>query len=172
MVQERSGIVTFRGESVTLLGPELKLGDQAPDFQCLSIDMQAVSLASTAGKVRLFSVVSSLDSSLCDQQTRRFNQIAGELPLDIVVIAVSTDLPFTQARWCAVAEVANILTYSDHREASFGLAYGVLIKELRLLARSVFVVDQTGVIRHIQIMPDVTSLPSFESALKAVREAT
>jgi len=170
MVRERAGVFAFRGKPVALVGRELKVGDPAPDFHCLSVDMEPVSLHSTAGKVRLFSVVSSLDSSLCDQQTRRFNQIAADLPVEVAVIAVSLDLPFTQARWCAVAEVVNLITYSDHRDASFGKAYGVLIEEWRLLARSVFVVDRQDVIRHAQIVPDFASLPNFEPVLKVVRE--
>jgi len=171
MVQQRSGIVTFQGRPVTLLGPELKAGDSAPDFECLSVDMKSMSLASTAGKVRVFSAVGSLDSSLCDQQTRRFDQLAAELPSDVAVITVSSDLPFTQARWSVVADASAIVTYSDYRGASFGLAYGVLIKEWRLLARSVFVVDGSDVIRHVQIVPDMSSLPNFDAVLRAVSEA-
>ena len=167
---ERTGVVTFRGEPVTLLGPELKVGDKAPDFQCVTCDLEPATLGSTAGRVRLFSVVTSLDTSVCDQQARRFDREAVELPPTVAVIAVSTDPPFTQARWCALAEARRLVTYSDHRETSFGLAYGVLIKELRFLARSIFVVDRADVVRYVEIVPEVSSLPDFTAALEAVRE--
>jgi thiol peroxidase len=171
MAKARSGVVTFHGKPVSLLGPKIKVGDRAPDFQCVGVDLEPVSLASTAGRVRLFSVVCSLDSSLCDQQTRRLVRIASEFPPSVVSIAVSSDLPFTQARWFTLADASHIQMYSDHRDASFGLAYGVLIKELRLLTRSVVVVDRSDVVRYIQIVPDVATLPNFEPVLRAVCEA-
>lgn len=169
MAQERTGVITFKGQPMTLVGPELKVGQKAPDFKALSTDLAEVSLASSAGKVRLISVVPSLDTGVCDKQTRRFNEEATKYP-SVNVLTVSMDLPFAQKRWCGAAGVERVETLSDHREASFGLAYGLLIKELRLLARAVLVVDAEDTIRYIEIVPEVGTEPNYEAALEALKE--
>ncbi len=171
MAQERTGIVTFRGQPVTLLGPELKTGQKAPDFRVLANDLSEVTLADSAGKVRLISVVPSLDTGVCDRQTRRFNEEATKFP-EVEVLTISMDLPFAQARWCGAAGVERVKTLSDHREASFGLAYGLLIKELRLLTRAVVIVDQDDVVRYVQIVPEVGTDPDYEAALAALAQVT
>lgn len=168
MSQERTGIITFQGNPLTLLGPELKVGDQAPDFALVNTDLTPVTLSDTAGKVRIISVVPSVDTPVCDQQTRKFNELATSLA-NTEVITVSLDLPFAFARWCAGAGVDKLKTLSDYRGAKFGEAYGVLIKELFLDTRAVFVIDGAGVIRYIEIVPEVTSLPNFDKAIEAAK---
>lgn len=167
MAQERKGVATFKSNPLTLLGPELKPGDKAPEFSALANDLSPVTLAGSKGKVRLISVVPSLDTPVCDQQTRRFNEEASKLPEGLEILTVSMDLPFAQKRFCGTAGIDRVKAVSDHRDASFGLAYGVLIKELRLLARSVFVVDETDTIRYVQIVKEVTTHPDYDAALKA-----
>ena len=141
-MEERKGVLTANGEPLTLVGKELEVGEAAPDFTVLNNDLSAVNLSSFRGKVCIVSAVTSLDTSVCDLETRRFNQEAGKLGTDIAILTISMDLPFAQKRWCGAAGVDKVITLSDHRDASFGMAYGVLIKELRLLARAVFVVDK------------------------------
>ena len=138
---ERPGDVTFKGAPLTAIGDKLSAGDAAPDFKLLANDLSEVTLGDSASKVRLISVVPSLDTPICDQQTRKFNEAVGALGDKVAAYTISTDLPFAQARWCGSAGVENMKTLSDHRDTSFGDAYGVHIKELRLLERSVFVVD-------------------------------
>ena len=166
---ERSGEVTMKGNPLTLVGPALKIGDKAPDFVVLNNDLAPVSLSAYSGKVCILCSVPSLDTPVCDLETRRFNQEAGNLGQDVVVLTISMDLPFAQKRWCGAAGVDKVITLSDHRDASFGTAYGVLIKELRLLARSVFVVDKEGTIRYIQHVKELTQEPDYEAVLKAVK---
>ena len=161
--------VTMKGKPLTLLGRELKVGDSAPDFEVVANDMSAVKLSSYQGKVCIITSVPSLDTSVCDIETRRFNEEAGKLGGDVAVLTISMDLPFAQKRWCGTADVKNVQTLSDHREASFGKAYGVLIKELRLLARAVFVIDKNGTIRYMQIVDELTNEPNYEAALEAVK---
>ena len=168
-MQERNGLVTLQGNAVTLMGPELKAGDKAPDFSLLKNDMSPATLGDYAGKVIVLSVVPSLDTPVCDTQTRKFNEKASALGDDVVVLTVSVDLPFAQARWCGAAGVDRVITLSDHREAAFGAAYGLLIKGLRLLARAVLVVDRGGVIRYVQIVPEVATEPDYDAALAAVK---
>lgn len=167
---ERKGVVTFKGSSLTLLGPEVRAGDRAPDFQVLSQDLSPVTLTSGKGTVRIVSVVPSLDTPVCDAQTRRFNEEASRLPGGVEVWTISMDLPFAQKRWCGAAGINHVKVFSDHREASFGLAYGCLIKELRLLARSIFVVDRTDTVRHVEYVSEVTSHPNYDRALATARE--
>jgi thiol peroxidase len=171
MVQERKGAVTFKGNPVTLLGPELKVGDQAPNFTVLANDLTPVTLEDTKGKVRIISVVPSLDTGVCDMQTRRFNEAAATLGENVKILTISVDLPFAQKRWCGAAGVENVQTLSDHRDLSFGTAYGVAIKELRLLARAVFVVDQNDKLVHVEYVPEVTNHPNYEAALEAAKKA-
>jgi thiol peroxidase len=168
-MNERSGIITFKGNPFTLLGPELKVGDKAPDFAVVDNGLAPVSLASSAGRVRIISSVPSLDTPVCDAETRRFNQEAAGLPGDVVVLTISLDLPFAQKRWCGAAGIDKVTTLSDYRERSFGQNYGVLIKELLLLTRAIFVVDGQGVIRYIQIVPEVTSEPDYAAVMAAAK---
>jgi thiol peroxidase len=162
--------VTMKGNPVTLLGKVPEIGKPAPDFTALDNGLQPVSLDSMKGKIRLISAVPSLDTPVCDMQTRRFNKEAAGLGEEVVILTISMDLPFAQKRWCGAAGVDRVQTLSDHRDASFGQAYGVLIKELRLLARSLFVVDRNGILRYSQLVPEVTTEPDYDSALKAARK--
>ena len=169
-MEERESIVTMHGNPLTLLGPELKAGDLAPDFEVTGNDLSAVKLSDHAGKVCVISSVPSLDTPVCDVETRRFNEEAGKLGGEVKVLTISMDLPFAQKRWCGAAGVENVVTLSDYKDASFGKAYGVLIKDLRLLARAVFVVDGGGVIRYVQIVPEIAQEPDYEAVLKAVKD--
>lgn len=166
-MQERTGLVTLKGNPVTLLGPEVKVGQPAPDVALTANDLSAVQLSSLKGKVCIITSVPSLDTPVCDTETRRFNESASRMSNDVVVLAVSMDLPFAQARWCGAAGVKNVQTLSDHRDAAFGSSYGVLIKGLRLLARAVFVVDRQGVVRYTELVKEVASEPDYEAALAA-----
>jgi thiol peroxidase len=166
---ERSGEVTMKGNPLTLVGATLKVEEKAPDCIVLNNDLAPVRLSSYRGKVCVISSVPSLDTPVCDMETRRFNEEAGNMGKDVVILTISMDLPFAQKRWCGAAGVDRVITLSDHRDASFGLAYGVLIKELRLLARSVFVVNKEGVIRYIQVVKELTQEPDYEAVLKAVK---
>lgn len=167
-MNERSGIITFKGNPFTLLGPALKVGDKAPEFRVVDNGLAAVSLASSAGKIRIISSVPSLDTPVCDTETRRFNQEAANLPGDVLVLTISLDLPFAQKRWCGAAGIDKVTILSDYRERSFGRNYGVLIKELLLLTRAIFVVDAEDVIRYIQIVPEVTNEPDYAAVIAAV----
>jgi len=167
-MKERTGLVTMSGGPVTLVGEEVKVGEKAPDFVALANDLSPVSFSSFRGKVCVISSVPSLDTPVCDMETRRFNQEADRLGSDVVILTISMDLPFAQKRWCGAAGVTKVQTLSDHRDASFGTAYGVLIKELRLLARAVFVVDRDGTIQYIQLVKEVTEEPDYEAVLSAV----
>lgn len=168
-MKERTGIITFKGNQFTLLGPEIKVGEKAPDFVVVDNGLAPVTLASSAGKIRIISAVPSLDTPVCDTETRRFNQEAASLPGEVLVLTVSMDLPFAQKRWCGAAGIDRVITLSDYRERSFGLSYGVLIKELLLLTRAIFVVDANDTIRYIQIVPEVTSEPDYSAVISAVK---
>lgn len=169
-MKEREGLVTMKGEPLTLLGDGLKVGDVAPDCEVVGKDLKPVKLSSFQGKVCIISSLPSLDTSVCNIMTRKFNEDAAALGSDVVVLAISMDLPFAQDRWCVAADVKNVETFSDHRSASFGEAFGVLIKDLRLLARSVFVLDRKGVIRYLEIVDELSSEPDYEAALSAAKE--
>lgn len=162
--------VTFKNKPVTLLGNEVKVGDQAPDFTVLANDLTPVTLKDSEGRIRLFATVPSLDTGVCDAETRRFNEEAAKLGDDVIVYTVSVDLPFAQKRWCGAAGIDRVVTVSDHKDLSFGKAYGVVIEELRLLARAVFVVDREGVVRYVEYVPEVTNHPNYEAAIAAVKE--
>jgi thiol peroxidase len=166
---ERTGLVTIKGDPVTLVGDEVDVGNKAPDFTCVDTDLNPVGLSAYRGKIVVISVVGSLDTSVCDAETRRFNKEAGTLGDDVVVLTISMDLPFAQKRWCGAAGIDRVVTLSDYQRASFGQAYGVLIKDLRLLARSVFVVDRQGIVRFAHIVPEFTSEPDYDAVLDAVR---
>lgn len=167
---ERSGAVTFQGNPLTLLGNEVRPGDKAPDFAALDNSLAPVNLSSYSGKVLVLSSVPSLDTPVCDMETRRFNSEAAGLGSDVVILTISMDLPFAQKRWCGAAGVSHVTTLSDHKDASFGMNYGVLIKELRLLARAVFVVDRSGTVRYVELVKEITHEPDYDAALKAVAE--
>jgi thioredoxin-dependent peroxiredoxin len=171
MAQERAGAVTMRGNPNTLIGPELKVGDSAPAFTLIGVGMKPVSLDDYKGKVKIISTLPSVDTPVCDAETRRFNEEAAKLPANVVVLTVSMDLPFAQARWCSAAGVDKVTTLSDYRGAHFGETYGVLIKELYLLARVVFVVDKNDKIVHVEYVKEVTNQPNFETTLEAARKA-
>jgi thiol peroxidase len=159
----------MKGSPLTLVGHEIKVGDAAPDVELLDNDLSPVKLSSYKGKVCIITSVPSLDTRVCDLETRRFNQEAGDLGDDFRILAISMDLPFAQKRWCGAASVDRVITLSDHREASFGKAYGVLIKELRLLARTVFILDREGTVRYIQIVKEITEEPDYDAVLQAVK---
>ena len=169
-MQERDGLVTMKGNPITLMGTEPQVGDSAPDFVAIDNDLNPVSFDSFRGKVCIVSSVPSLDTPVCDMETRRFNDEAGRLGDDVEILTISMDLPFAQKRWCGAAGVDRVQTLSDHRDAAFGQAYGVLIKGLRLLARAVFVVDREGTIRFIELVKEIASEPDYDSVLTAVKE--
>jgi thiol peroxidase len=169
-MQERDGLVTMKGNPITLVGSELEVGDKAPDFVAIDNNLNPVNFDSFRGKVCIISSVPSLDTPVCDMETRRFNDEAGRLGDEVEILTISMDLPFAQKRWCGAAGVDRVQTLSDHRDAAFGQAYGVLIKDLRLLARAVFVVDKEGSIRHIELVKEIASEPDYDSVLTAVKE--
>lgn len=169
MTMERAAAVTLKGNPFTLLGPRLNAGDQAPDFEVVDTNMKTVRLADTDGGVRIFSVVPSLDTPVCDSQTRRFNKEASQLG-DVKIYTVSMDLPFAQSRWCSAAGIDRLVMLSDHRSGNFGLNYGTLIKELRLNSRAIFVVDGNNTIRYAEYVPEVGEHPDYEAALNAAQE--
>lgn len=166
--KENSGIVTFKDNPVTLVGDIRKVGDAAPDFTVTKNDMTPGKLSDFKGKKVLISVVPSLDTGVCDLQTKRFNSEASKLD-NVQILTISMDLPFAQGRWCGAAGVKDLITLSDYKDADFGLKYGLLIKELRLLARAVILVDEKGVIAYQQIVPEVTNHPDYEAALAATK---
>ncbi|MCJ7686763.1 MAG: thiol peroxidase [Desulfobacteraceae bacterium] len=169
-MEENSGIITMKGNPLTLVGKQPKIGDHAPDFEVLDNDLSPVNLSSFRGKVCVIASIPSLDTPVCDMETRRFNEEAGTLGPDVAILTISMDLPFAQKRWCGAAGVDKVSTLSDHLGASFGEAYGVLIKELRLLARAVFVVDGDGVVQYVQIVKEVTDEPDYEDVLGALKK--
>lgn len=166
---ERDGAVEFKGNPATLLGPEIKVGDAAPDFRVVDNGLQSVTLATDAGKIRLITVVPSLDTPVCDTMTRKFNQDAAALPGGVVVYTISVDLPFAQKRWCGNAGIDKVKTLSDYQERSFGLNYGVLLKDLKLLARAVFVIDANDKVAYVELVPEVTAEPDYVAALNSVK---
>ena len=168
---ERTGECTLQGNPMTLLGPRLEAGQDAPDFTLTANNMAPVSLADSAGKVRLISAVPSLDTPVCDLEVRRFNDELGKLGDEVVGLAISADLPFAQSRWCAAAGAKNVQSLSDHFALSFGDAYGTHIKEIRLDSRAVFVVDKGGKLTHVEYVKEVADHPNYEAALAAVKAA-
>ena len=166
---ERPGATTMKGNPLTLLGPELKAGDKAPDFEAVDTGLKPVSLNTTSG-VRIFSVVPSLDTPVCDAQTKRFNEAAAGLP-SVEIYTVSMDLPFAQKRWCGAFGIDKVKMISDHRTGSFGENFGTLIKDLRIESRAIFVVDKDNVIRYAEYVKEVADHPDYDSALEAARSA-
>lgn len=167
---ERPGVITLQGHPMTLIGPELRPGDKAPDFQVVDLGLKPVSLADTGNNVRIFSVLPSLDTPVCDAQTKRFNDESAKLP-GVAIYTISMDLPFAQKRWCRNFAVDNVKMLSDHRDAAFGAAYGTLIKELRIEARAIFVLDRDNILRHVEYVKEVAESPDFDAALAAAQAA-
>jgi len=170
MMTERTGELTFQGNPLTVIGDKLNVGDKAPDFTLLANDLSSVTLADSAGKTRLISVVPSLDTGICDAQTRRFNEEISGMGDNVVGYTVSADLPFAQARWCGAAGVERVQTLSDHRDMSFGDTYGTHVKELRLEQRAVLVVDNDDSVRYIEYVPEIAQHPDYDAALAALKE--
>ncbi len=168
-MSERKGLVTVFGNPMTLLGEAVNVGQKAPEFTTVDNDLNPKSLADYKGMVLIIAAVPSLDTPVCDMETRRFNSEASKLGENVHILTVSMDLPFAQKRWCAAAGIDRLTTVSDHRDASIGMNWGVLIKELRLLARSVFVVGKDGLVKYVEIVPEVTHEPDYASALAAAK---
>jgi thiol peroxidase len=167
---ERAGATTLRGNPYTLIGPELKAGDAAPDFHTVDNSLKPVTLKDTGSQVRIISVIPSLDTPVCDAQTKRFNEEAGKLP-NVSIITISMDLPFAQKRWCGAFGVDHVKMLSDHVDGSFGSNYGTLIKELRIESRAIFVLDPENHIRYAEYVREVADHPDYEAALSAARNA-
>ncbi len=166
---ERPGATTLKGNPLTLVGPELKVGDQAPQFEVVGAGLKGITLEGTGNGIRIFSIVPSLDTPVCDAQTKRFNDEAGKLP-NVDIYSVSMDLPFAQTRWCGAYGVDKVKMLSDHRSGSFGENYGTLIKELRIESRAIFVVDSKNTIRYVEYVKEVGDHPDYDAALKVVHE--
>ena len=167
---ERTGATTLKGNPLTLVGPELKPGDKAPDFSMVDNGLKPVTLADTGDAVRIFSVVPSLDTPVCDAQTKRFNEEAAKLP-DVAIYTVSMDLPFAQKRWCGAFGVDKVKMLSDHKDGSFGASWGTLIKELRIESRAIFVVNRDNSVRYVEYVKEVADFPNYDAALAAARSA-
>ena len=166
---ERKNATTLKGNPFTLVGPELKVGQKAPDFAVLAGNLSPVTLAASKGKTRLITSVPSLDTPVCDAETRRFNEEAAKLT-DVKTLVISVDLPFAQGRFCQTANIKNVECLSDHRDVSFGKAYGTLIKELRLLSRAIFVIDPSDTIQYVEYVKEVSSHPNYDAALNALKQ--
>ena len=172
MTIERKNAVTFNGNPKTVIGAKLNVGDKAPDFKLLANDLSEVTLSDSSGKVRLISVITSLDTGICDAETRRFNEEASNFGDDVVILTVSVDLPFAQARWCGAAGIDRVQTLSDHRDMNFGDAYGTHVKELRLEMRSIFIVDKDNTVQYVQYLTENAAHPDYDEALAALKEIT
>ncbi|MFX3617136.1 MAG: thiol peroxidase [Sporolactobacillus sp.] len=170
MAEERTGAATFAGNPITLIGPELKVGDKAPDFTVSKDFVQNMSLSDFAGKAKLISVVPSLDTSVCSAQTRRFNEEAAKLGDNVTVLTISVDLPVAQERFCSVSGIDHLATLSDYKTHDFGKAYGVLIKELQLDMRSVFILDENNTIQYVEYLKEMTEHPNYDAALDAIKK--
>jgi len=169
---ERIGLLKFAGKDVTVVGPDLQVGQKAPEFSVHASDWSLFKgLKDTAGKVRLIGSLPSLNTSVCDRETRRFNQEAAGLGEDVAILMLSTDLPFTLKSWCGAAGIDKVITLSDHQKVDFGKKYGVLIKETRILRRAIFVVDRGGVVTYAAYMPSLGDEPQYEAVLQAARAA-
>jgi len=167
---ERTGEVTMKGNPLTLAGEKLSVGQKAPGFKALSNELKDVALADFMGKIKLIASVPSLDTPVCDTQIKRFNDEAVSIAKDVAIIFISADLPFAQKRFCGEFDIKKVKTLSDHRDTDFALKYGVLIKELRLLARAIFIIDKEDVVRYIQLVKELSSPPDYEAALEALKK--
>jgi thioredoxin-dependent peroxiredoxin len=166
---ERNNVVTLKGNPVTLSGNEIRVQDKAPDFKALTHDLKEKGLTDFKGKIKLIASVPSLDTPICDLQIKRFNDEAAKISKEVVIIFISMDLPFAQKRFCQEFKINKIVTLSDHKDADFGIKYGVLIKELRLLARAVFLIDKDNIVRYVQYVKEVGTPPDYEGALNAIK---
>lgn len=169
MVKERNSGITFAGDQVTILGEEIKVGDKAPNFVGIKPDMTEYSLADAGDKVKIISVVPSMDTPVCELQTINFNEMASKLD-NVQIITVSVDLPFAQQRFCGAKGIDDIVTISDHRDLDFGLKYGFVIKGLRLLARGIIVLDKDNTVRYVEYVPEVTTHPDYEMAVEEAKK--
>ncbi|MBI5593408.1 MAG: thiol peroxidase [Deltaproteobacteria bacterium] len=167
---EHPGAITMRGNPLTLVGELPEVGQAAPDFEVLDNNLTPVKLSSFKGKICIIASVPSLDTPVCDIETRRFNTEAAKLSADVAILTISMDLPFAQKRWCGAAGIDKVITLSDHRGAEFGTAFGLIIKELRLLARAVFVIDKNGIVRMVQLVKEVAQEPDYAAVLSAVKQ--
>lgn len=167
-MEKRTNVVTFKGKPITLLGSEIKIGDKAPDFTVLSTALEPVKLSDSNGKVRIISVVPSVDTPVCDLQTRHFNEDASQLG-GVLVLSISVDLPFALAKYCAAQGIENIKTLSDHKDLDFGTKYGFVIEELRLLARGIVVVDKENIVRHVEYVKEIAEQPDYDKALAVAK---
>jgi thiol peroxidase len=167
---ERTKAVTIKGNPMTLVGQEVKTGQSAPEFNAVNSDLKDVSLSTFKGKVKLIASVPSLDTPICDLEIKRFNDEAAKLSKDLIILFVSTDLPFAQKRFCSDNKIKKVKTLSDHKDADFGEKFGVLIKELRLLSRAIFVLDRDDKVTYVEYVPELSSHPSYEAALDALKK--
>ncbi len=170
MSEQRPAAVTFMGKPLTAVGPKLAVGDPAPDFKLLDGSMTELSLSDTGTRVRLFSVVPSLDTPVCADQTRRFETELAGLPETVGLYAISVDLPFAQTRFCREAKISRTVALSDHRTLSFGEGYGVAIEELRMLSRAIFVLDAENRIQYCEYVTEISDHPNYETAIAAVKK--
>ena len=166
---ERKDVATFKGNPITLVGEEIKIGQNAPDFEVLTSDLSETNLSAFKGKIKLIASVPSLDTPICDLQIKRFNDEATKISKDVVILFISMDLPFAQKRFCQTYNIKKVKTFSDHRDSSFGLNYGVLIKKLRLLSRAIFIIDKNDKVVYVEYVKELGSQPDYESALKALK---
>ena len=169
-MSEQANAVTFKGNPMTLVGDQVNVGDKAPDVSLVGTDLGEKKISDFAGKTVILSAVPSLDTPVCDAQSRRFNEEAGKLGDNVVVLTVSLDLPFAQKRWCGAAGADHVLTLSDYRDRSFAQSYGMLIKELGLLCRAVLIIDPQGVVRYKQLVPEVAEEPDYNAVLEALKQ--
>ena len=167
---ERKGVVTLKGGPLTLLGEEVRVGQKAGDFKALDSNLAEKTLADFKGKIKLIASVPSLDTPICDMEIKRFNDEASKLSKDLAIIFISMDLPFAQKRFCQEFDINKVKTLSDHRDADFGVKFGVLIKELRLLARAIFVLDKEDNIKYVEYVKELGNPPNYTAALKALKE--
>lgn len=169
---ERKGLIEFRGQDVTVVGEDVQVGDQAPEFSVLTMDWTWMkALEDTQGKVRIIGSLPSLNTAVCDRETKKFNLEAGSLGSDVAILMVSMDLPWTLNQWCAAAGVDQVITLTDHKNAEFGKKYGVLLKEPRIFRRAVFVVDRNGKVVYVEYMPSIGDEPDYSLVLEAARNA-
>lgn len=167
---ERKGLITFKGNPLTLIGNEVKVGDKAPEFKIVDESLSEVSLKDFAGKIKIISVTPSLDTPVCDMQARRFEEEATKFSGNVVFLNISVDLPFAISRFCKSNNIIKIKTLSDYKEKSFGESYGVLIKELQLLSRAVFILDKENVVRYVEIVKEVTEHPNYDVVLAELKK--
>ncbi|MCG8572695.1 MAG: thiol peroxidase [Spirochaetes bacterium] len=168
-MEKRNNVVTLEGNPITLLGKEVKVGEQAQDFTVINNEVTPVKLSDYAGKVRILSIVPSVDTGVCAAQTRRFNEEAATLA-NVVILTISADLPFALGRFCAAEGIDKVVTLSDHKDVDFGTKYGFLIEELRILARGIVIVDQNNTIRYVEYVNEVTTHPDYDKALEEAKK--